>query len=611
MATYDITTTAMNSVQLENDDILNCPYTGQQQQITLAPGKYKLECWGAASNKPSSNPGKGGYAKGILELQNETTFYIYVGGVPTASSGWYTGGWNGGGGSRGGTGDSGGGGGATDICLVPSSLTIDSYYRSIRSDESYKSRIIVAGGAGGGYSTSSQDQRAGGYCPGKATSTTSYIGGMTAAGTIHSTSCEVIGGFGYGSSSNYSGDDHSGGGGGWYGGGSQGDSYGGGGSSFVWSAAHESYIPSGYSVDSSLQMTDVQCIYGNASMIQPNGSSTTGHAGAGHARITVIEIVSGDYEIISNLINCVSNNQLKAVNEGDNYLAVLSSADISYSMNEADIIIKMNNIDITSQVYDKLTYTINIPNINGNIEIIASARLRKYIDLRKIDIFPQPDFLINTKVIAKDASMKYKDSNESINSLSIAPINNLPIQSNELVYTGKEITASFNNYDTQKMLIYDNVEIDAGEYNAKFVLNTDDYVIAWPDGDIDSKSIPFVINKREGELTLNGVPQIVTLGKTSTIQITTNSTGNISILNLNPDIVNAIYSDNVITLTWVGNGEATIIVNLDADNNNTASTYSFSVVATDWNYPYYTSLTNLVIPQVFTVGEQEDILSIE
>ena len=78
MATYDITISPPSAIK--DNDILNCPYTGQQQSITLPKGEYKLECWGAAARKPSSSPGKGGYATGVLTLNEKTTLYLYVGG---------------------------------------------------------------------------------------------------------------------------------------------------------------------------------------------------------------------------------------------------------------------------------------------------------------------------------------------------------------------------------------------------------------------------------------------------------------------------------------------------------------------------------------------------
>jgi len=72
--------------------VLNFAYTGKAQSVTLEPGKYVLECWGAQGGyrSNSSYGGKGGYSTGTLTLTQKTTIYIYVGGsgnsVTSASS---------------------------------------------------------------------------------------------------------------------------------------------------------------------------------------------------------------------------------------------------------------------------------------------------------------------------------------------------------------------------------------------------------------------------------------------------------------------------------------------------------------------------------------------
>lgn len=139
--------------------VFNFDYTGTVQEITLPPGRYKLQCWGAQGGNSDSYSGigsKGGYSEGQLTLTEPTTLYIFVGGKG-ASSG--NGGWNGGGGSTGiSSYDSGGtygksypacGGGATDIATVTSDMSYSSK-RNNRSAASLLSRCIVAGGGAGG-----------------------------------------------------------------------------------------------------------------------------------------------------------------------------------------------------------------------------------------------------------------------------------------------------------------------------------------------------------------------------------------------------------------------------------------------------------------------------
>ena len=117
----------------------NFDYTGAVRSTALLPGKYKLEVWGAEGGygytSSSSYPsGKGGYAKGEIELETASDIYVYAGGRGnngTSTSSVKNGGFNGGGNS--GYRCGGSGGGASDV--------------RIGSDSLY-SRVIVSGGGG-------------------------------------------------------------------------------------------------------------------------------------------------------------------------------------------------------------------------------------------------------------------------------------------------------------------------------------------------------------------------------------------------------------------------------------------------------------------------------
>ncbi|HAT6262927.1 TPA: hypothetical protein JAJ09_004013, partial [Clostridioides difficile] len=58
-------------------------YTGSEQSITLKPGKYKLECWGACGGTVDASDWtdctKGGYSKGEIVFKKRTNLQIYVG----------------------------------------------------------------------------------------------------------------------------------------------------------------------------------------------------------------------------------------------------------------------------------------------------------------------------------------------------------------------------------------------------------------------------------------------------------------------------------------------------------------------------------------------------
>ena len=124
--------------------VLDFAYTGSAQSITLQPGKYKLEVWGAQGGRGSTSGsnyfgGNGGYSVGSIGFEETTTLFVAVGGKGGDCNGAYvgSGGYNGGGTSDS-TGygyGSGGGGGGTDIRI---------------GEDSLYARVIVAGGGGGG-----------------------------------------------------------------------------------------------------------------------------------------------------------------------------------------------------------------------------------------------------------------------------------------------------------------------------------------------------------------------------------------------------------------------------------------------------------------------------
>ncbi|MDE5638909.1 MAG: hypothetical protein K2I47_03830, partial [Odoribacter sp.] len=154
-------------------------YTGGQQSITLAAGKYKMECWGARGGGGYNTGGYGGYASGKLLLNSSVAFYIHVGqlgGISTATT--YNGG-GGGGTSNRGWGNGGQGGGATDIRMV------NSAWNNVTG---LRSRIMVAGGGGGGvqyngnghYSAAANGGAGGGISGGRGVKLNS---GSIAAGT--------------------------------------------------------------------------------------------------------------------------------------------------------------------------------------------------------------------------------------------------------------------------------------------------------------------------------------------------------------------------------------------------------------------------------------------
>ena len=268
-----------------NGSVMNFDYTGSVQTVTLAPGTYKLECWGAQGGTYSSYiGGYGGYSKGTITLAKTTTVYVSVGGAGSSSS--TTAGFNGGG-----TGISSGrgGGGATDVRIGQNSLY---------------SRVIVAGGGGGAGVTSANANPCGcgggeyggdGYyndTTGSYTIGQNRCGGsasQTAGGKTWSTSTQAT----FGQGGNASGYSCGGGGGGWYGGGGAYDNdsdsdgrWGGGGSGYVYTSSTAKNYPNGCLLNSTHYLTNAKTIAGNKSFKSPTGKNKTGHTGNGFCRIT-------------------------------------------------------------------------------------------------------------------------------------------------------------------------------------------------------------------------------------------------------------------------------------------------------------------------------------
>ena len=283
---YDLTSTT--PTKIKTGDILNCPYSGSAKQITLPKGQYKLECWGAQGGYRSSSSfygGNGGYSVGILNLAQNTTVYLYVGGA--GNTGKTAGGFNGGGKRS----SYNGGGGGTDIRIGSNSLY---------------ARVIVAGGGGSDGATNKNGMYGGGTSGGTATQSFGSGGGggtQTAGGAGGSNNAGTFGqgGQGLSASSGYGGA----GGGGWYGGGGSYPDYsgdddrgGGGGSGYVYTSSTASNYPSGCLLNSSYYLTSASTTAGNTSFTSPTGTSETGHTGNGYVRITVIEAKSSGNTLV-------------------------------------------------------------------------------------------------------------------------------------------------------------------------------------------------------------------------------------------------------------------------------------------------------------------------
>lgn len=130
-------------------------YTGGVTQITLQPGRYLLEAFGAGGgNDGTRRGGTGGYSKGELLLTTARTLFLCPGGAGTTGTN-ASGGYNGGGRS-GGLGSSGSGGGATHISMGNINRGI------LASHEAAKNEVLLVAGGGGGAGTNGDGGHGGG-----------------------------------------------------------------------------------------------------------------------------------------------------------------------------------------------------------------------------------------------------------------------------------------------------------------------------------------------------------------------------------------------------------------------------------------------------------------
>ena len=305
----------------------------QAQTFTpIEDGVYQIELWGAQGNGDNYEffGGKGAYTKGKIELNTETTLYLYIGRSRTDKYPSFNAGSTGGEINDGGNITVGyGGGGATDVRLVNGNWN---------DEVSLRSRIMVAAGGGGATNYDEIDGGAGGKLiglPGNTSNTslehTVPTGGTQTSGGTTSLFTEngklgTAGTFGIGGNGNAT--YGSGGGGGYYGGGGAGYS----GDTVDTGAGGSSYI-SGYTGSIAVAAetatvardnlagercvdgtTDIVCSYhysgkrfinpimiaGNEEMPSKDGNGTTiGNEEDGFAKITLMDPLSDDYYLTS------------------------------------------------------------------------------------------------------------------------------------------------------------------------------------------------------------------------------------------------------------------------------------------------------------------------
>ncbi|HDX7592749.1 TPA: hypothetical protein RQB41_003661 [Clostridioides difficile] len=399
----------------------NFDYTGAEQSVTLKPGKYKLECWGACGGgwfSEWTKGAKGGYSKAELTLKKETILYVYAGETgcqkfENSINNWT--GFNGGG-----RGTNAGadpkfilcGGGATDIRLIRGSWS---------NEQGLLSRILVAGGAGAinssdygvGNGGGMEGSKGFGYSNAFVTGGTQYQGGIGLEDKYN-------GLFGRANSTSTG----QGGGGGWFGGAGDRTYNAAGGSGYA--LTKDSYKPPGYIPTSEYYLENV---------VMTTGGNTT--KADGYAKITLLQALP--------FLTVSSYNSTTATFKADHTDPTLLTK-IEYFID--DVLKETITTDLTLE--KTINYTLE-DNALHTLKIVvtdsANATVEKVVSVSR-GIAPLPSGSTTDEVTSKWIEIKdaFKSGKTSIiNTLALKNIE--ASLNNTLVELSEKIKTSFDSSD--------------------------------------------------------------------------------------------------------------------------------------------------------------------
>ena len=165
------------------------------------------------------------------------------------------------------------------------------------------------------------------------------------------------------------------------------------------------------------------------------------------------------------------------------------------------------------------------------------------------------------------------------------------------------------NFDSSLMTKSgDTSAINAGDYTLVISLNDTDNE-QWADSSTTALSLAWKINKASGSISVSPSTLNIsgTAGTTGTSTITKNSDGNVSVQSSDSSVATASVSGNIITVTAVDDGTATITVNMAAGTNHKAKSTSLTVNVTlahvygvSWGKSSSTALTRTDDAALFT-----------
>lgn len=175
-----------------------------------------------------------------------------------------------------------------------------------------------------------------------------------------------------------------------------------------------------------------------------------------------------------------------------------------------------------------------------------------------------------------------------------------PVQSGNLTYNGSSQNPTWSGYDAAKMSIGGTTSgTNAGTYKAKFTPLAN---YQWGDGSTAAKESSWTIGKAAGSLSLDKTSLGLTAAsKSQTFTVTRLGDGAITATSSNTAVATTSVNGNVVTVTGLKDGSATITVKVAAGTNHTApanKTVPVSVAMSDvfgvmWSKGSSTALTRL------------------
>lgn len=184
----------------------------------------------------------------------------------------------------------------------------------------------------------------------------------------------------------------------------------------------------------------------------------------------------------------------------------------------------------------------------------------------------------------------------------------VPSQSGTLTYTGSAQSPSWSNYNSAQLTLGGVTSgTNAGSYNATFT-PTANY--RWSDGSTEVKSVAWTIGKAAGSLSLSADTLSLDATTTSgTITVTRAGDGAISASSSATDIATVSVSGNIVTITGVASGSATITINVAEGTNYTAPS-SNTVAVTVQFIPSLNDCTWAQIKEISDSGQGANYWSI-